>query len=169
MKKLIKTVVLATSLAAACGVAAAKDTSPLAKVYPIRDMQYAYTTKAPGDAQAEAFRYESDKLARATEVLGSNLPMQLKRSAIDDLVGIQRDEATRALAGAYKQVQALHNSAVEAYVADAIWRHAAQMQFKSRDANALMNQLGGSSYARVRLVGRAAGADAASYAKRNSD
>lgn len=169
MNKLIKLMGLAAGLAAVGGVAAAKDTGPLSKVYAVQEMQYSYQQGAPGEGRAEQARYNQDRALRASEILNSGASLEFKRIAVEELVSIRGAIATQGLATAYKQAQSRRNADIEAFVADAIWRHASRQEFKSREANALMGRLTKSSYPQVRAIGRLADHDAKLFAAKNAN
>lgn len=167
MSKIIHTVLVASLAFASCQ-AFARDNSPLAKVYPIQEMDYAYAKPIPGQAKMQAQRVESDKLIRSTEVINSGASLDLKRAAVDELATLRDPGATKALAAGYKQAQAMKNPAAESYVANAIWHQAGQMEFKNPQSKVLFAQLSRSKFPEVRLIGAQADLDAANYAKRNA-
>ncbi len=166
MKKIIQTALVASLAFASCQ-AFARDNSPLAKVYPIQELNYDYAKPIPGQAQLQVKRIESDKLIRSTEVINSNASLDLKQAAVDELATLRDPGATKALAAAYKQAQAMKSVFAESYVANAIWRQAGQMEFKNPQSKALFAQIGRSKFPEVRLIGAQADVDAANYAKRN--
>ena len=148
-----------------CGAAAAKDTSPLARVSPVQDAQYAYRPVNSGGAES-ANRVIMDKLNRAVAVVDSNLDAGLKRAAMQDLIEINHPLATRALASLLRQAEKSGDVLVMREVANAVWYHAAQLEFRDKAANAMIGTMRTSQNQVVRSVGAQALNDQNNYIRK---
>ena len=160
MNTIHKMSLLAAALLAS-SVAVAGDTSPLAKVSKVADAQYEYKLNSTG-AQ-EARRVEMDKLNRAVAVVESNLSVDLKRAAMNELVPIDHPMATRALANLLRQAEKSGDALVMREAANAVWYHAAQLSFRNKEANALIGTMRSSQNQVVRNVGAAAQNDMSNF------
>lgn len=148
-----------------CGVAAAKDTSPLAKVSAVQDAEYAYRAVDSGGPEA-ARRVELDKLNRAAAVVDSSLDPGLKRAAMEDLIPINHPLATKALASLLRQAEKSGDELVMREAANAVWYHAAQLQFRDKRANAMIGTMRSSQNQVVRAVGAQAQNDQTNYLRK---